>query len=162
MPNTSHGGGISRKISSAADRKRLKAIMAELNLPPDNGLHRPHRRACSGPRPRSSATSTISPGSKRRSRRAKSRTLAAALAHRKIGPALRGDPQLGIGDLPEQEIADPHFARRADEQIGVGHAAPCRGVGRSSSSSMASGFSFLPRPLSAIDRTASTISVRPP
>ncbi len=33
MPNTSHGGGISRKISNAADRKRLKTIMAELNLP---------------------------------------------------------------------------------------------------------------------------------
>ncbi|WP_420140235.1 Rne/Rng family ribonuclease [Sphingomonas sp.] len=33
MPNTSHGGGISRKISNAADRKRLKSILAELNLP---------------------------------------------------------------------------------------------------------------------------------
>ncbi|WP_340314843.1 Rne/Rng family ribonuclease [Rhizorhabdus argentea] len=33
MPNTSHGGGISRKISNAADRKRLKTIMAELDLP---------------------------------------------------------------------------------------------------------------------------------
>src|SRR3954447_6932597 len=27
MPNTSHGGGISRKISNGADRKRLKSIM---------------------------------------------------------------------------------------------------------------------------------------
>ena len=33
MPNSSHGGGISRKISSAADRKRLKAIIGELDLP---------------------------------------------------------------------------------------------------------------------------------
>ncbi|UAK23979.1 Rne/Rng family ribonuclease [Sphingomonas nostoxanthinifaciens] len=33
MPNTSHGGGISRKISNAADRKRLKSILANLNLP---------------------------------------------------------------------------------------------------------------------------------
>jgi ribonuclease E len=33
MPNSSHGGGISRKINSAADRKRLKTIMAELELP---------------------------------------------------------------------------------------------------------------------------------
>ncbi|PZO89392.1 MAG: ribonuclease E/G [Sphingomonas sanxanigenens] len=33
MPNTSHGGGISRKISNAADRKRLKSIMAEMKLP---------------------------------------------------------------------------------------------------------------------------------
>jgi ribonuclease E len=37
MPNTAHGGGISRKISSAADRKRLKTIMAELKLPPTMG-----------------------------------------------------------------------------------------------------------------------------
>ena len=33
MPNTAHGGGISRKISNAADRKRLKTIMSELDLP---------------------------------------------------------------------------------------------------------------------------------
>jgi ribonuclease E len=37
MPNTTHGGGISRKISNAADRKRLKTIMAELDLPPTMG-----------------------------------------------------------------------------------------------------------------------------
>src|SRR5690242_10797612 len=33
MPNTSHGGGISRKISNGADRKRLKSIMSDLKLP---------------------------------------------------------------------------------------------------------------------------------
>ena len=37
MPNTAHGGGISRKINSAADRKRLKSIMAELTLPASMG-----------------------------------------------------------------------------------------------------------------------------
>lgn len=37
MPNTTHGGGISRKISNAADRKRLKTIMSELNLPSTMG-----------------------------------------------------------------------------------------------------------------------------
>jgi len=37
MPNTSHGGGISRKISNAADRKRLKSIMAEMQLPKTMG-----------------------------------------------------------------------------------------------------------------------------
>ena len=38
MPNTSHGGGISRKISNGSDRKRLKQIMADLSLPPSMGL----------------------------------------------------------------------------------------------------------------------------
>ena len=33
MPNSSHGGGISRKISSSADRKRLKTIISEMELP---------------------------------------------------------------------------------------------------------------------------------
>ncbi|MCC6941394.1 MAG: ribonuclease E/G [Novosphingobium sp.] len=33
MPNSSHGGGISRKISSATDRKRLKSIITEMELP---------------------------------------------------------------------------------------------------------------------------------
>ncbi|MCE7797693.1 Rne/Rng family ribonuclease [Sphingobium sufflavum] len=37
MPNTSHGGGISRKISNNADRKRLKSIIAELALPSSMG-----------------------------------------------------------------------------------------------------------------------------
>ena len=37
MPNTSNGGGISRKISNGADRKRLKAIMSDLNLPSTMG-----------------------------------------------------------------------------------------------------------------------------
>lgn len=37
MPNTTHGGGISRKISNVADRKRLKTIMAELDLPRSMG-----------------------------------------------------------------------------------------------------------------------------
>jgi len=36
MPNTAHGGGISRKISNPADRKRLKQVMADLHLP--NGM----------------------------------------------------------------------------------------------------------------------------
>jgi ribonuclease E len=38
MPNTSHGGGISRKISSGPDRKRLKSIMTDLKLPTTMGL----------------------------------------------------------------------------------------------------------------------------
>jgi len=37
MPNSGHGGGISRKISSAADRKRLKQIVSELSLPKTMG-----------------------------------------------------------------------------------------------------------------------------
>src|SRR3546814_2448524 len=37
MPNTSHGGGISRKINNASDRKRLKSIMADLKLPSTMG-----------------------------------------------------------------------------------------------------------------------------
>ena len=33
MPNTGRGGGISRKITNAGDRKRLKAILDELDIP---------------------------------------------------------------------------------------------------------------------------------
>ncbi len=33
MPNTARGGGISRKISNAKDRKRLKSIISELDIP---------------------------------------------------------------------------------------------------------------------------------
>jgi ribonuclease E len=38
MPNSSHGGGISRKISSSADRSRLKSIVSDLSLPKSMGL----------------------------------------------------------------------------------------------------------------------------
>ena len=38
MPNSPRGGGISRKITSAADRRRLKEVMSELDLPPGMGL----------------------------------------------------------------------------------------------------------------------------
>ena len=33
MPNTAKGGGISRKIASVADRKRLKGVLSELHIP---------------------------------------------------------------------------------------------------------------------------------
>ena len=38
MPNTGRGGGISRKITNAQDRKRLKAIAEELEVPEGMGL----------------------------------------------------------------------------------------------------------------------------
>ena len=38
MPNTPRGGGISRKIANSADRKRLKEIMKELDVPTGMGL----------------------------------------------------------------------------------------------------------------------------
>ena len=38
MPNSPRGGGISRKITSATDRRRLKEVTAELDLPRGMGL----------------------------------------------------------------------------------------------------------------------------
>jgi ribonuclease E len=38
MPNTSRGGGISRKITNANDRKRLKSITSEFEIPRGAGL----------------------------------------------------------------------------------------------------------------------------
>ena len=38
MPNTPRGGGISRKIVNSADRKRLKSIVSELDIPEGQGL----------------------------------------------------------------------------------------------------------------------------
>ncbi len=38
MPNSPRGGGISRKITSAADRKRLKEITNEMEIPKGMGL----------------------------------------------------------------------------------------------------------------------------
>ena len=38
MPNTARGGGISRKITNAADRKKLKEIAGEMEVPQGAGL----------------------------------------------------------------------------------------------------------------------------
>jgi ribonuclease E len=38
MPNTGRGGGISRKITNSADRKRLKKVASELEVPQGMGL----------------------------------------------------------------------------------------------------------------------------
>ena len=38
MPNTPRGGGISRKIANVTDRKRLKSVVSELDLPKGIGL----------------------------------------------------------------------------------------------------------------------------
>ncbi len=38
MPNTARGGGISRKITNAADRKRLKDVVKDLDVPQGMGV----------------------------------------------------------------------------------------------------------------------------
>jgi len=38
MPNTARGGGISRKITTATDRKRLKSVVSSLEVPQGMGL----------------------------------------------------------------------------------------------------------------------------
>src|SRR5947199_2488453 len=47
------------------------------------------------------------------------------VAAAEVRPQGAGDPDLRIGDLPEQEVRDPQLARGADEQVGIGLA---RGV----------------------------------
>jgi Ribonuclease G/E len=60
MPNTARGGGISRKITNAQDRKRLKeSIAEELEVPEGMGVILRTAGAKRAPRPRSSATSNI-------------------------------------------------------------------------------------------------------
>src|SRR4029453_14893760 len=51
-----------------------------------------------------------------------------------VGPQDRRDPQLGVGDLPQQEVRDAHLAAGANQEIGVGHAV---GVQRAADVSLA-------------------------
>ncbi len=59
MPNTARGGGISRKITNSADRKRLKDL-ASISRCPMAWASSCARRVPRAPRPRSSAISNIS------------------------------------------------------------------------------------------------------
>src|SRR6266702_3798230 len=42
-------------------------------------------------------------------------------ARPEIRPEVGRDPELGVGDLPQEEVGDPHLSARADEEIGIGH-----------------------------------------
>ena len=44
-------------------------------------------------------------------------------------PGCGCDVEFGVGDLPEEIVADPHFASGADEEVGVWHAAGVEVVG---------------------------------
>src|ERR1043166_3300930 len=39
------------------------------------------------------------------------------MRRREIGPQHVGEPQLGIGGLPQQEVRQPQLARGADQQV---------------------------------------------
>src|SRR6266850_1535664 len=41
------------------------------------------------------------------------------MAAAEVGPERLGDPDLGIRDLPQQEVAHAHLAARANQQIGI-------------------------------------------
>ena len=45
MPNTARGGGISRKITQASDRRRLKSAVNEPRAAAGHGPDHPHRRS---------------------------------------------------------------------------------------------------------------------
>ena len=63
------------------------------------------------------------------------------LARRSRATAYRDEDQLGVGALPEQEIADALLAAGADQQVGVGHAARSASCAANRVSSIASGSS---------------------
>ena len=51
------------------------------------------------------------------------------LGFAEIGPEGGGDDEFGVGDLPEEKIADAHFAAGADEQIGIGNVSGVKVLG---------------------------------
>ena len=46
-----------------------------------------------------------------------------------VGPEAIGDEDLGVGDLPQEEVGDALFARGANDEIGVGHTAGVETLG---------------------------------
>src|SRR5438876_7407593 len=45
----------------------------------------------------------------------------AQLGLAEVGPPAVDEDELGVGELPEQEVRDPELAGGADEEIGIGH-----------------------------------------
>ena len=92
-----------------------------------------------------------------------------------VGPEAVGDEDLGVGDLPEEEVGDALLAGGADDEVGVGHVGGVEGVGdgrtrRCASSAPAASMSSTEMPrwwasvmrLVTRRRAASTISERAP
>src|SRR4029453_10217550 len=46
----------------------------------------------------------------------------AELARAEVRPQDRRHPQLGVGDLPQQEVGEALLATGTDQQVGIGHA----------------------------------------
>ena len=78
---------------------------------------------------------------------------------REIGPQHLGEPQFGVGGLPQEEIAQPLLAAGADHQIGIG---PRGRVERRGESLLpiSPGAISPAAARAAIRRTARTISLR--
>ena len=56
-----------------------------------------------------------------------------------IGPQDRQEHEFGVGRLPEQEIRQPHFAGRADDEVRIGNVRRYRAARRIRSASIACG-----------------------
>src|SRR5690606_30698764 len=46
-----------------------------------------------------------------------------------LRPAFGRDVKFGVADLPEEKVAQPHFSRRANDEIGVRHAGGVETIG---------------------------------
>ena len=80
------------------------------------------------------------------------------VARAEVGPELVDEDELGVGELPEQEVRDAQLAGGADEQVGVGQLGRVEVGGERRSRRSRRGST----PLSTSRRAASTISARPP
>ena len=81
----------------------------------------------------------------RRSRFWKSATASKRCRRRKSGHEDVGDPDLGIGDLPEQEVRDAQLAARADEEVGIGLAGRVEVASEMVASSIVAGIAAVAR-----------------
>ncbi|KAI1692977.1 ribonuclease e/G family domain-containing protein [Ditylenchus destructor] len=139
MPNTSHGGGISRKISSSADRKRLKSIMSDLKLPPTMGCI-VRTRGSSAPN-RDQARLRLSRAAVGRDSREYAQVVGAgaglwrqrpdqACDPRHLQPRHRGSDRRRRGGLPPRqglhEAADAEPCQEGEALFGCGAAVPAR------------------------------------
>ena len=88
------------------------------------------------------------------SRRARCRSSSLA----EVRPERVGEDELGVGELPEQEVREPQLARGADQQVGVGQLGRVELRGERVLVELAR----RRRPSSTSRRAASTSSARPP
>src|SRR5688572_47006 len=108
-------------LMGARAHERVEGVWGNREVPPSPARRRGHegetwfppRERAGGERRSSTAEAAAAAGVRRQGR--------LEISRREVRPVAFDEHELGVRELPEQEVRDAQLARGADEQVGIGH-----------------------------------------